>query len=405
MTVQLTIDEYIEKLKTSKNIILRGAPGTGKSYLAKQIAAKMIGTEMSKLPIIDQFSFVQFHPNYDYTDFVEGLKPVSDENNDITFKLLPGVFQKFCYEADQCYTFGRLMEDVKLQLEEEKIRKKLKPYWDDFLRKFDDKDNELQINDNLTVKLEGIDAVFFESMFEEHDLETLVQKIQQHAIKIENKYTTQTGGSYYKDIHNLLKYILPLKLPNYILVIDEINRGDIANIFGELFYAIDPSYRGRKGAIRTQYHSVRGKNSYIEGFFDELYVPDNVYIIGTMNDIDRSVETFDFAMRRRFRFIEVTADSQIYMIQDHPHFEEAEKEKAINTMCTLNRAIADVDEFNHNYHVGPAYFLTLIHIDYRYDILWEDYIQPLISEYVRGLPDAEDIIETIYGVYVDGNKS
>src|SRR5699024_3458337 len=105
LTVQLTIDEYIEKLKTSKNIILRGAPGTGKSYLAKQIAAKMIGTEVSKLPIIDQFSFVQFHPNYDYTDFVEGLKPVSDENNDITFKLLPGVFQKFCYEADQCYTF------------------------------------------------------------------------------------------------------------------------------------------------------------------------------------------------------------------------------------------------------------------------------------------------------------
>ena len=85
-----------------------------------------------------------------------------------------------------------------------------------------------------------------------------------------------------------------------MFVIDEINRGEISKIFGELFFSIDPGYRGKKGSVKTQY-----ANLYIDE--EDLYVPENVYIIGSMNDIDRSVETFDFAMRRRFTWCEVTA--------------------------------------------------------------------------------------------------
>ena len=85
----------------------------------------------------------------------------------------------------------------------------------------------------------------------------------------------------------------------FIFVIDEINRGEISKIFGELFFSIDPGYRGEKGRIKTQYQNlVDDKDVFAKGF----YIPENVYIIGTMNDIDRSVESMDFAMRRRFAF-------------------------------------------------------------------------------------------------------
>lgn len=89
----------------------------------------------------------------------------------------------------------------------------------------------------------------------------------------------------------------------FVFIIDEINRGEISKIFGELFFSIDPGYRGPAGNVTTQYGH-------------ELYVPDNVYIIGTMNDIDRSVDTFDFAMRRRFRFIEVKAEDGLDMLEE-----------------------------------------------------------------------------------------
>ena len=93
----------------------------------------------------------------------------------------------------------------------------------------------------------------------------------------------------------------------FIFIIDEINRGEISKIFGELFFSIDPGYRGEKGRVQTQYQNmIEDGDVFKKGFF----VPDNVYIIGTMNDIDRSVESMDFAMRRRFAWAEVTAEER-----------------------------------------------------------------------------------------------
>lgn len=84
-----------------------------------------------------------------------------------------------------------------------------------------------------------------------------------------------------------------------MFIIDEINRGEISKIFGELFFSIDPGYRGHKEGVYTQYANLH------ENPEEKFYIPNNVYIIGTMNDIDRSVDTFDFAMRRRFTFLEI----------------------------------------------------------------------------------------------------
>ena len=267
--------QLTQSLLKSPNLILHGAPGTGKTYLAKEIAVEL--TNGNK----DQIGFVQFHPSYDYTDFVEGLRPVSNGDGVIEFKLQDGIFKKFCQKA----------RDAK-----------------------------------------------------------------------------KTGGQ-----------------DNFVFIIDEINRGEISKIFGELFFSIDPGYRGEKGSVSTQYANLHETD-------EKFYIPENVYIIGTMNDIDRSVDTFDFAMRRRFRFVEVTAESQVGMLDDVLGDEAKEAKKRLRN---LNAAIENVQELNSHYHIGPSYFLRLKEVKFNYELLWSDYLQPLLEDYVRGSYDEAETLETL----------
>ena len=173
------------------------------------------------------------------------------------------------------------------------------------------------------------------------------------------------------------------ELKKYIFIIDEINRSEISKIFGELFFAIDPGYRGKAGEISTQYsnlHSAPG---------EKFYIPENVYIIGTMNDIDRSVDSFDFAMRRRFRFVELKADEHLEAINESIEDEDRRSE-AIRRMSELNKTIAEVEDLNENYQIGASYFLKLKTLDF--DQLWTDYLQPLLQEYIQGMYDEEGIM-------------
>ena len=185
------------------------------------------------------------------------------------------------------------------------------------------------------------------------------------------------------------------ELKKYIFIIDEINRGEISKTFGELFFAIDPGYRGKAGEISTQYSNLHSDPN------EKFYIPENVYIIGTMNDIDRSVDSFDFAMRRRFRFVELRAD-------DHQREEmlkslesEGLKDEAIRRMDALNKAIAEVEDLNENYQIGASYFLKLKTLDKTlgFDQLWTDYLQPLLHEYVQGMYDEEGIINSFAKAY------
>lgn len=183
--------------------------------------------------------------------------------------------------------------------------------------------------------------------------------------------------------------VAPEELKKYIFIIDEINRGEISKIFGELFFSIDPGYRGKSGEVATQYSNMHANPE------EKFYIPENVYIIGTMNDIDRSVDSFDFAMRRRFRFIEIKADDTQDMLESLEN--EELKNDAVNRMDKLNAEILKVDDLNENYQIGASYFLKLKTLSF--DALWTDYLNPLLQDYVRGLYDEEGIMKRFARAY------
>jgi len=295
------MDKYINLLEENHNLILTGSPGTGKTYLAKEIAKRVIfqdqsedyyknEEELEKDGFNNFYNFIQFHPSYDYTDFVEGLRPIPKKGNgnEIGFELKNGIFKQFCKDA--------------------------------------------------------------------------LKNNQQ----------------------------------NYVFVIDEINRGEVSKIFGELFFSIDPGYRGIEGKVKTQYSNMqpKEKGKFDDTIFDPnlgqgwFYIPQNVYIIGTMNDIDRSVESFDFAMRRRFVWKEITAKESA----DNMKLPDPVKDQ----MNKLNDVIQGIDGLGTSYHIGASYFLVkdvsgkIIEpkVEPNYDELWELRLKFLLSEYLRGRPNA-----------------
>ncbi|MBR3519754.1 MAG: AAA family ATPase [Paludibacteraceae bacterium] len=186
----------------------------------------------------------------------------------------------------------------------------------------------------------------------------------------------------------------------FVFIIDEINRGEISKIFGELFFSIDPGYRGEKGIVQTQYQNmVEGGDAFKKGF----YVPENVYIIGTMNDIDRSVESMDFAFRRRFAFKEIKAIDRVEMLYDAETGIGEYAEKAKNRMIHLNEEIEKIEGLSSAYHVGPAYFLKLKNYNGDFSLLWKYHLEGLLREYLRGMQDIKGKIEVLNDAYNNDN--
>ncbi|MCM1139554.1 MAG: AAA family ATPase [Muribaculum sp.] len=261
----------VELLRVNKNLVLTGAPGTGKTHLAKEIARIMDA----------KYEIVQFHPSYDYTDFVEGLRPEM-RNGQVGFKYEKGIFKKFCEEA----------------------------------------------------------------------------------------------------LNNPEK--------EHVFIIDEINRGELPKIFGELFSAIDPGYRGESGTVKTQYQNlIDASDIFVNGFF----VPDNVFIIGTMNDIDRGVESIDFAIRRRFAWKEINVEDRKEMLDILGEL----RPEAERRMNSLNEAIHNNENLTDDFKIGGAYFLKLTELNF--DQLWELYLMPLLKEYLRGTENINSQLELFKSAY------
>ena len=399
---------YSSTLIQSKNIILRGAPGTGKSYLAKGIAADIISngefTEFEKLSDEQkkQVEFVQFHPSYDYTDFVEGLKPVINDDGTMGFELKDGIFKNFADIARKNYEDSRKSDETIRK--ENSITEALSNFLSEIklgentyttktgnqftIENYNEKNIVVSIPNNKTVKKLVLNVSNIVKMLESGKEFKKVNEVKRFFGKT---YATQAYSydfALYQEIKKIIKTskieIIKEQERKYIFIIDEINRGEISKIFGELFFSIDPGYRGEKGEISTQYSSLHDDPSY------KFYIPENLYIIGTMNDIDRSVDSFDFAMRRRFRFIEIKADENVEMLKALDDRED----EAIKRMKALNAKIKDTPDLNENYQIGAAYFLKLAD-GISFNQLWEDYLKPLLEEYIRGMNDEEEIMKKI----------
>lgn len=380
-------NRVLQLLQSNKNLILTGAPGTGKTYLAKEIAKQMIGVKTDKeLADSGQFAFVQFHPSYDYTDFVEGLRPTQpDENGNIGFELKDGVFKEFCKKAlkGRIDNFENSWNNL-LNLVRDNLAKKQ-------LTKIGSWEYSLSTKDSL--KYSSIDTPSGYTF-------TITKQNVYNAYQDKK---ARPSGAFQKEMEEVVKFmkkncglknyqqVKASQNKNYIFVIDEINRGEISKIFGELFFSIDPGYRGEKGRVQTQYANLIDKE---DAFKDGFYVPENVHIIGTMNDIDRSVESFDFAMRRRFTWEEITSEESA----KNMNLPEEIKVK----MRSLNKKISSIEGLNSSYHIGGAYFLdsegNAISED-KMDDVWKLRLRPLLKEYLRGMPDSENLLNDLKGVY------
>ena len=443
------LKEYVDLLKNNHNLILTGAPGTGKTYLARQIAEKM-GCQK------DEIGFVQFHPSYDYTDFVEGLRPVQDESGSgqIGFERKDGVFTEFCARALKNLQDSR--KNIGVLQHEKTINEIVEDFLNDAVGKktqfetitknvfyvdsFTDRKVLISIPQNEKVKTLPISL--------DDILELISNNVQLNIGKdvseyFNRKWRTQQDSYIYvltkqiqeivrKNKNNKSSTIEKVQSKNFVFIIDEINRGEVSKIFGELFYSVDPGYRVFADdlekakseekvltTIRTQYANMETDGNTFDRAlgsveYGHFFIPENVYIIGTMNDIDRSVESMDFAFRRRFTWVEVKAKDTQYMLDEKMDekgqvrgLPDSLAKEAKERMDRLNEAISNIRELNAAYHIGASYFLKLNDYDGDFNKLWNYHLKGLLHEYLRGSGNeaAEmDILRTAYFKQVEGEK-
>lgn len=326
-----------------KQIIKYGAPGTGKTYQARLQTSLMFDiwkeefTSNSRLTHASQIELVQFHPSFSYEDFMEGLRPVLGSDGNSQLRLQNGVFKEFCRSAGK---------------------------WE--------------------IDVYGLG---------------LAQKWESLTIKELLPFREKLSGEHWRDVFEIsdTSKLVSEAVPPFFFIIDEVNRAELSRVFGELMYCLE--YRGTRGCVKTQYANLNNEHTGMlkdaKGYL--FFIPTNIYLIGTMNTIDRSVESFDFALRRRFRWEEVVPDMALLKY----HLNQFCKAwlPLVDNLERLNELIAKEPLLGNDYQIGHAYLMDLkyatsLTVSEVRERVWDDCIRPLLQEYLRGTGKETELISS-----------
>lgn len=432
------IDRYTELLKSKKNIILQGAPGTGKTYSTAAVALSILGQDDVDLAdhkaVMERYeqlrkqgyiAFCTFHQSMEYEDFVEGLKPfpVKDANGNLVgmeYRVEDGIFKQICDAAMENLTqsmatgtelgnYGALfdnycahIEDELAELEEEgkdasigldpKSKMRIRRVW----RSQSGAISSIIIAQDGHTSTQSLSKRIFLRDYASF-LSGNIKSYKDIKPAYESQSSFHGNAIYYFPLYKEIKefsktkegsIVTPKKVEerNYVLIIDEINRGNVAKIFGELITLLEADKRVGGDAP----HPIKVKLPYSKNFdledSEDFGVPSNLYIIGTMNTTDRSTGSLDYALRRRFAFITLKSDKEVV----EKHYDDLGDEELKNTAFSL---FDDIYKFISNpkhcggdmgiddLMVGHSYFMARTKEELKNKMEYE--ILPLIAEYVN----------------------
>jgi len=466
---------YTELWKKRKNVILQGAPGTGKTYRIPELVVRLCepefdannATRKELMSVYDRLKeekrvmFTTFHQSMDYEDWLEGLRPVL-ENDQVTYKIEPGIFKRLCTEAERPLSAKK---DVNISDEAIVWKVSLSGTGDNPVRRDCMKNGYIRIGwdgygENITEETdwsihngEGktilnafintmkvgdivmscyssrtIDAIgIVTGEYEWHDnfehykrvrrVKWLVKDINEDIVKL-NDDKTMTLGTVYRlnaitldkvkslldkvksllDKYEASKTLIDNNKP-YVIVIDEFNRGNVSKIFGELITLLEPDKR--KG--------MRNAESVLLPYSKkEFYIPSNVFLVATMNTADRSLDTIDYAIRRRFAFITVKPqeidddnfNSELFrevsslFISNYDEYAESGFD---DTIKLLPAEILSEEYRPEDVWIGHSYFIMDGEYALQDRLLFE--IIPLLEEYIRDgvlTSEAQQTIDKLY---------
>ena len=397
-TITIT-DEPMEKPDKTPaiplNQILFGAPGTGKTYHTKKMAVEIINgkkernreeinKEYEELIEAGQIVFTTFHQSLSYEDFIEGIKPETIDGN-VTYEVKDGIFKQLCSQAIEqkpknsdieIYDFDKGWNDLIAEAEQNLLSDSM------LLLPVLTQDKgvyvtEITDNGNLKIKPKNsrLDIDYIVSYNRAKKLQGVFSDLS--VVKnIDKEFRSVIGGSNSTAYWAVLNYINnKIKennriIPDYeepkthVLIIDEINRGNVSAIFGELITLLEEDKRKGNPEHTEVVLPYSGK---------KFSVPNNVYIIGTMNTADRSVEALDTALRRRFSFVEMQPNPEILSKVGNVDLKELLK--------TINQRIEVLIDKDHQ--IGHSYFIGIEDID-GLRRTFKDKIIPLLEEYFYG---------------------
>ncbi|MBB3696864.1 AAA family ATPase [Flammeovirga yaeyamensis] len=358
-----SIDQIQKKeMNYPLNTILYGPPGTGKTYSTISRAASIISSEeiedYNEAKRIfnkhkgDQIEFITFHQNYSYEDFIQGLRPDTGKENQLSFEKKDGIFKKIANRALEN------LKDSEKTIEEYSKGQAFEEALKLFCDKITDRDEEtlFDITDNVAIIEVENDAFRYNGMnwnnsnghrMKFDDLRILYKnniKERKSIKRLDNvSGSAKQHATYYNNVYQeIIKYlpkntiskVTKVEKKNYVIIIDEINRANISRVFGELITLIEPDKRyGEELALSSTLPSG-----------DEFTVPSNLYIIGTMNTADKSIALLDIALRRRFEF------ESLYTKYDIDGINESEILKSINEKIIKMKG--------HDFQIGHSYFMS-----------------------------------------------